>query len=512
MIKARWNTLDTARATLLDRARDCASLTLPHLLPPLGHTEDMRLPIPWQAHGATCVRNLAGRLALTLFPPNLPFFRFGLAEYLKASDPELRDTWDMIRDGHRILEKSVTTFFDTHGWRIATVDAAESLITVGNVLLHRDEFDRMRTIRYDHYVVKRDAMGEPFEIIVKETKCFATLASDVQALVLPELKRQGNDPDDRFPIDIYTHVYLNKADNHWYQRQEVFDVPWPGGEGHWPTSDCPWIPLRFTALGNEDYGRGLVELTLGDWRSLESFYIDLAEIAAAMAKIIPLVNPSGLTSIRDITRAGSGVPIPGRADDITFVNISKLGDVQFMLAMSERIEQRLGRAFLLNSSIQRQGERVTAEEIKFMAKELENAFGGTYTLLAEDWQLKVVNLALASLRRDSRFPKVNPQLRPQVITGIAGLGKDTEMASIDEFSSRLQLLDPQQRKVKTEAVLRKTADAAGLIPSDVVKTDVELADELEQAQQAEQAKTLSPEVVKGLMNPQNPLNKGALNE
>jgi len=466
----------------------------------------MRLPIPWQAHGATCVRNLAGRLALTLFPPNLPFFRYGLAEYLKASDPALRSTWDMIRDGHRIIEKSVTTFFDTHGWRIATVDAAESLIAVGNILLNRDEMDRMRTIRYDRYVVKRDAMGEPYEIIVKETKCFTTLPQEVQDAILPEVKKQGKAPDEKLPIDIYTHVYLNREDSHWYQRQEVMGVPWAGGEGHWPEADCPWIPLRFTALGGEDYGRGLVELTLGDWRSLESFYIDLAEIAAAMAKIIPLVNPSGLTSIRDITRAGSGVPIPGRADDITFVNINKLADVQFMLAMSERIEQRLGRAFLLNSSIQRQGERVTAEEIKFMAKELENAFGGTYTLLAEDWQLKIVNLAIASLKRDPRFPKVSPQLRPQVITGIAGLGKDTEMSAIDEFASRLQLLDPQQRNVKAGAVLRKTADAAGLIPSDVVKTDEELADEIAAEQQAATAQALGPEVVKGMMDPKNPMN------
>jgi len=446
-------------------------------------------------------------VSTTLFPPNLPFFKFGLAEYLKSSDPEFETAWDSIRDALRVVERSVTTFFDTHSWRIATVDAAEALICVGNTMLHRGDDDRMRTVRYDRYVVKRDAMGSPYEIIVRETKCFTTLPKEIQDAIMPPIKKLGKTPDERLPVDIYTHVQLNGDDGHWYQTQEVMDVPWEGGSGHWPTDDCPWIPLRFTALGGEDYGRGLVELTIGDWRSLESFYIDLAEIAAAMAKIIPLVNPAGMTSIRDITRAASGTPIPGRADDVTFVNINKLSDVQFMLTMSERIEQRLGRAFLLYSSIQRQGERVTAEEIKLMAKELEQAFGGTYTLLAEDWQLRIAKLAMASLRRDPKFPKLSPELKPQVITGIAGLGKDAEMSSMDEFLGRSRLIDPQSAIIDAPKILRKAADAAGLIPSDVVKTDEILKAEQEAAQAAQAQASMGPEVVKGLMDPNNPMNQ-----
>lgn len=39
----------------------------------------------------------------------------------------------------------------------------------------------------------------------------------------------------------------------------------------------PYIPLRWTAISGENYGRGLVEQYLGDFRSLEGLYQLLIE-------------------------------------------------------------------------------------------------------------------------------------------------------------------------------------------------------------------------------------------
>jgi hypothetical protein len=494
---------------MLDRARDCAAITLPHLLPADGFDETQQLPVPWQAHGARCIRNLAGRLVITLFPPGLPYFKFGVADYLREADQELKANWETIRDALRIIEKSVTTFFDTHGWRTACVHAAEALVGVGNILLHVDPTSNlMRTIRYDRFTVKRDPMGVPYEIIVRETKTFGTLPPELQEML--QSTRRTDKYESTAPIDIFTAVYWDSESGQWEQRQEVCGIMWEGGTASYPPENLPWLPLRFTAMSGEDYGRGLVELTIGDWRSLEANYININEIGAAMAKIVPLVNPAGLTSMRDFTRSANGVPIPGRADDITFAQINKISDAQFMLSVIQELTQRLSHTFLLNTAIQRPGERVTAEEIRFMAQELEYAFGGTYSLLAEEWQLRLTKMILRLLAKDSLFPRIPDALQPQVITGIAGLGRDTEMSSLDAFSQRAAMLDPQGATVKRPQVLRKVADASGLVPSEVLKTDQEIQQEMQQAQMAQMAQQVAPEIARGVMDPNNPMNAGGV--
>ena len=61
----------------------------------------------------------------------------------------------------------------------------------------------------------------------------------------------------------------------------------------------------------------------------------------------------------------------------------KLGDFRIAYDTMQRIETRLEHAFLLNASVQRQAERVTAEEIRFMAEALEQSLGGIYDELKD---------------------------------------------------------------------------------------------------------------------------------
>lgn len=51
-LKAQWEKLNMGRSSVLKRARDCAKLTIPGLLPPEGHNETDSLPTPYQGLGA----------------------------------------------------------------------------------------------------------------------------------------------------------------------------------------------------------------------------------------------------------------------------------------------------------------------------------------------------------------------------------------------------------------------------------------------------------------------------
>ena len=71
-----------------------------------------------------------------------------------------------------------------------------------------------------------------------------------------------------------------------------------------------------------------------------------------------------------------------------------------------RIETRLQFAFLLNSSIQRNAERVTASEIRFMAEDLEQALGGIYSILSQEFQLPFVMRKMAMMEKSKKLPKL----------------------------------------------------------------------------------------------------------
>ena len=74
----RYEYLIQHREHVLRVGREVASLTVPHLLPPQGHTATSDLPKPYQSLGSRGIRNLSSKLLLTLFPPNTPFFKYSI--------------------------------------------------------------------------------------------------------------------------------------------------------------------------------------------------------------------------------------------------------------------------------------------------------------------------------------------------------------------------------------------------------------------------------------------------
>ena len=87
----------------------------------------------------------------------------------------------------------------------------------------------------------------------------------------------------------------------------------------------------------------------------------------------------------------NGAIIEGSANDVSVLQVNKFADFRIAYDTMNRIETRLQLAFLLNSSIQRNAERVTASEIRFMAEDLEQALGGIYSILSQEFQLPLCN-------------------------------------------------------------------------------------------------------------------------
>jgi hypothetical protein len=345
-LKTRWSKLEGSKTAVLDRAKACAELTIPSLLVDTAHSEDDTLDTPYQSLGARAVNNLASKLLLSLLPPNAPFFRFvpdkvAMLE-LEASQPGIST---QIQTQLADIEQALTAQIEREALRVPLFQALKLLVATGNSLVYRDKKLGVKVFGLNNYCIKRDPTGRTLEILTKES---------VSALALPE--GFGNIEDVDADIDLYTICKFNGTTYDVWQ--EALDEEIPGTRGVFKEDKLPYIPLRWTAISGEDYGRGLVEQYLGDLRSLEALQMSIIEASAASSKILFLVNPASTVKIDKLVKAPSGSFIRGNAADVTTMQVDKNNDLRIAYEVSQDISRRLAAAFLLNESARRDGERV----------------------------------------------------------------------------------------------------------------------------------------------------------
>ena len=488
------------REAYLDRARESARLTIPGLIREQGGTYSTVYDTPFQSIGARGVNHLASKLLLTLLPPNSPFFRLTIDDFDIESlvGPEQRGP---VEEGLAKVERATLAEIETQAYRVPVFEALKHLIVTGNCLLYIPDGGGMRVFHLDRYVVKRDPMGNVLYMITKESLNAKTLTEDARkTLGLPEPSEIAPETPHK-PYDLYT--YICDKGKHWHVHQEVQNVPIPDSYGKYPKDKNPFIPLRFSRVDGESYGRGLVEEYIGDLRSLEALTQAIVEGSAAAAKILFLVRPNGTTRINTLAKSPSGAIVQGDANDVSTLQLQKSQDFRIALDTISQIRDRLSFAFLLNSSVQRNAERVTAEEVRFMAQELESALGGVYSVLSQEFQLPLVNILLDKMTKAKKMPKFPKEVvKPQVITGIEALGRGQDLNKLSQFLQYLSPLGPEaiMSNLNLDDYIDRLGASLGIDTSGLIKTaeqkQAEQQAQMEQQQQMMQQQLMG-DVVKG---------------
>lgn len=506
----RYAQLEHFRDPFLLRARQCSELTIPALIPPQDWSGTSELYTPFQSVGARGVNNLSSKLLLTLFPPNTPFFRYRIDEFSVEKMEQNENLKTKIETGLGKMERSIVNEIETTADRVPAFEAIKHLVVGGNILAYIPPQGSMKIFHLSKYVVKRDPSGNVLEIITKEMIAPSALPEKIRAMIEAiesvEYKRaekkgeQGavaTGSDDKV-CPLYT--YVRRQDGNWRVHQEIKGRTIPGSYGTYPLDKCPWMALRFTVIDGEDYGRGYVEEYLGDLRSLEGLAQAIVEGSAAAAKVLFLVNPNGTTKIRDVSDAPNGAVRAGNAADVTTLQMQKYNDFNIASQTSAKIEQRLAMAFLLNSAIQREGERVTAEEIRVMAKDLEDALGGIYSLLSQDFQLPYVNRRSFQMQKEGRLPRLpKGMVRPSIVTGLEALGRGNDLQKLDAFlAGAAQVLGPQviAQYLNVSEYLERRATALGIETKGLIKDAETIAAEQQQAQKQQMMQQFGPDAMK----------------
>jgi len=244
--------------------------------------------------------------------------------------------------------------------------------------------------------------------------------------------------------------------------------------------------------------------------ALASLYQAILEGSAAAAKVLFLVNPNGTTRPRTLANAENGAIVQGNANDVTVIQTQKAQDLSIANSTIERIEGRLQFAFLLNTAIQRPGERVTAEEIRYMSQELEAGIGGLYSILTQELQLPLVRRLLHVLRKQrklSPFPKGQggvPLVNPRPVTGLEAIGRGDDRNKLIQFiTTATQTLGPEvmARFVNVDEALRRLAASESIDTTNLIKTQAQLDQEVAAAQAAQQQMAQREMLMTGLKSP-----------
>lgn len=476
-----YEKLKTDRHNFLTRARDCSKYTIPTLIPPSGNSSGTKYYTPYQGIGARGVNNLASKLLLALLPPNSPFFRLQIDDFTLEQLTKQEGMRAQVEEGLNKIERAVQSEIEAGAVRVSAFEAMKHLLVGGNALLYLPDEGGMRVFPLEKFVVRRDPMGNVLDIVVHESIAHEALPKDLRDAIESSYESKTTPQGSTKDCDLYTHISLQ--DGKWKVYQELKGMVVPGSEGTYPKEKSPWIPVRFTKVDGENYGRSYVEEYLGDIKSLEGLSQAIVEGSAAAAKVLFLVNPNGTTSAQTLAEAPNGAIAEGNEQDVSVLQLNKFNDFRVALETATRIEERLSFAFLLNSAVQRNGERVTAEEIRYMANELESALGGIYSILSQELQLPMVNRIMFAMERKKKLP-VLPKgtVKPVIVTGIEALGRGNDMNKLQAFFQAAGLIAQLPPEINKDDALKRLGTSLGIDMKGLVKTPEEIKQEQEQAQ------------------------------
>ena len=507
-LASEYKNMEQDREPYLTKAKEAARYTIPSLLKDKHNGSQVQTyEQPNQSIGADGVNNLAAKVTLAMLPPNQPFFKFHIdAADLKKIATEAGqnpDTFETeVNRGLAMTEQLLVDFNEKNGDRICLGEAMKHLYIAGNVFLVHVPKIGLKYYPLNRFVVRRDYCGNVLKAITTETIGFYALPKEIQGAVLEQLKIKEKTEEvkklEEKELTLYT--CYRRRDKHWITYQEVEGIEIPRSEGKYPEEACPFMALRYTRIDGESYGRGLIEEYIGDISYLDVLSKSIKEASLAAAKCIALVNPQGQTNIKQLAKTKNGGFCAGKADDVTMLQANKYYDLKTAKEEKDGLERRLNRIFIMKAAIQRDAERVTAEEIREMARDLEEALGNHYSIMSKEFQLAYIRIGFFHLRKEKKnqLPDLirDKSVKLTVTTGLEALGRGSDLNKLSTFAQIMQQFAPMaQLGMKLDVMANKIANSLNLDITGIMATQEELAQQQQVNATGEMFNKIAPNVV-----------------
>lgn len=514
------------REPYLERAYEAAKITIPSLFVRYQETPWIELPTPWSAIGARSVNYLASALLLAYFPPNLEVVRLEADPVLAAQIGGSEKLKQQLDAALALYSEKLSDEMETIGLRAPMYEALRHMIVGGNSLFYLPKKGAPRNIPLDHYTIERDGSGNILTIVVcekineralpnrarealkysKRSKSSSLYVTDGAVTYSPSSTK--GKPKEH---ELYTVIRrLNDQDElvetaKYEIYQEIDDVPIQGSyDDKFTNENLPFLPITYAHVTGESYSRSRVEEYWGHLSSAEGFTQVLYEGASAIAKVIFGIDPAAGVDADEITEAANGEFVDIKPDQVGAITSQKTGDLNFAAQLLSRINEEISRDFGL-SFTPREGERVTAEEIRLVAQELDKGNGGIYSVGTQKIQRPIFQLLMARLEERNEAPVINIKegdktlVKPRIVTGLEALGRGNDAARIDSALAVIQQLGPTALEtLDMSALVGKVLLSRGINPNEVTFTQEEIAEHRQQAMQTQTIQDVAPEAVRQL--------------
>ena len=480
---ARFNALDRLREGMLTRCEQYSRLTLPYVFPEGTYNENSE-DLQYSKHsiGAQAVNNLANKMMLALFQPSNPFFRLSLTTkalaQIKGTDMESK-TEDSLATGEREAMRVMARGM----YRPALFELMKHLIITGNGMPVFQKDGTLSVVSMRNYVVQRSPDGTVLEIVHRRPIAVSALQPETRKFYI---ENGGTVTDDDSTVKLY--YWIKKSPNgkdytvsQWVDQVRLsteYDSKYRNYD------ELPWQPQVWVLPPESHYGIGLVEEYHGDLMALDVYAEAQTDGAAMIAVWRLLADPAGSMRPEELVKSGNGDVIVGRPNELTLFNAPAASNVQQIAMILGDTSRRIGQGFLMMTSVTRDAERVTAEEVRLLASELETGLGGVYARMAVSLQVPMANFLFNQM--DNSL--VGTDIETTIITGMEALSRQVEldkMAQLVSDVSQIAQLPPNILMwFKEEALYDFLAAGRGLERGKFIRTEAEV--QQVQQQQAQQ--------------------------
>lgn len=461
--------------SVLEAAEQFAQWTLPTVFTrDLSGMDGRRTSLhrDYQSTGAILVNSASTKVTNALFPQGAPFFRFVDSPEMAAAVAELGID-GTVQSQQSQLELSASSLVFSRDNYAASLRAVKLLMVTGNALEYFDESTgRSHIYSIRDYTVRRDGSGNVLRVVLKERIAVMDLPEDFRTANLA----QKDDYDD---VTLYTGICLE--DNKVKIYQEVSDKS-VGEPSTYPVDESPYTVLVWNLVNGEHYGRGLVEDYAGDFARLSVLSQSLTLYEVEAARLYNAVSAQSGIDVDTAQGAETGEHVqtnapPGANPGIWAVENGSAQKIAALQGEISLIEQKLSRAFMYAGNT-RQGERVTAYEIRMNAQEAQNALGDAYSVLSDHWLRKRAYLYTVYQYPQMRAMFALEAVHIQVLVGTASLNKAAQADRLLEASQSIQLVLPvlqgATKRTNPDAVVDFILDAFGVVSSKLMYTEEQL--------------------------------------
>jgi len=457
-----------------DRAEKFCEVTIPALFRATGSSGADALPDKYvQSLGAKLLKNLSSKITLTLVPPSASGFRFSpdlrALQKLTGGNPDMLSQVNAdLSAGVDLINKQI----EAQDIRKHIFGLIDQQLAIGSCIMEKVPNRGVKVHGLRNIVVSLDDVGEAYKMCIYEE--MTTLP--------PELNSELEEGKDKY--ELYTMLVFDNVAERWTMTQEL-DGNIVGEEKTYKAMECPFSYQGMIWSIGEKYHRPFVEDYYGSLNSYDKLSKVLTQGALVASKSLTFVDErGGRTRKRDVANSVNGAVIDGRADDVTSFQHNKNFDFQVPMQVRAELRQELEEAFLAKNSITRQAERVTAEEIRIMAQELESSMAGVYATISNRITKQLVMWIMGELKM--KFKAINVD----IITGLNALGLSNEITKLDGFVTRLAQME-KLVWINDKELVDRYANGYGINTVNLIKTPSQVQQEQQAQMQAQQQQLLA---------------------